>query len=452
MSLNKVTKEVTEMLNKAGFECFLVGGSVRDMLLNVSINDLDFTTSAKPNEIKESFKGFPVFALGEKFGTITVLFESEKVEITTFRSESNFTEKRNELNVQFETSLIKDLERRDFTINAIAFNAITGEFFDPFNGKVDLKNHVIRFVGNPIIRITEDPLRMLRAVRFADKLNSVIEAESFNAIKVHASLIKNVSFERIREELLKMLSLPDCSLSLELLHKTGLLKEIIPELASLEHVEQPKRFHKFKVMHHCFETANNLPNSDPFLRFVGLLHDIGKIKPRLSSPFFPNHEFESEKLFMVIAKRFKLSIDETHKGAFLIKNHMMQFGFPNIIGNKRAHKRILSKMGTNIEFLSDLFKLFNADKEATGKEDFKIEECTRIMKESFNEILTTKEPLNVKDLAIKGTDLINMGLPIDSTLSKTLNLLLDAVIEEKVSNDKLSLLKMVERLIKDGAI
>lgn len=442
MMVNETAKLVCETLQNSHFKGFLVGGSVRDMLLNVPVHDIDITTDAKPCQIKSCFQFFKQFNLGEKFGTITVLFNNEKVEITTFRTESQFTDKRNELNVSFVTSLEEDLKRRDLTVNALALNPITGELIDFFGGKEDLENHIIRFVGIPEDRIREDPLRMLRAIRFSAKLNSVIEPVSFKAIRDNKELIHKVAKERITEELLKILSIKDCFFALENLLNTGLLNEILPELARLERIKQPKRFHKFNVLHHSFMTVLNLPENNSILRLAGLLHDLGKTEARLSSPFFPNHELEGAQIFnRTVTRRLKLSSDQTHKISFLIENHMIQFGFPNIQNNHSAQKRILSRMGENVKHLEDLFLLFNADKEATGKEDIRIEESTKAMHEKLRQILETKEALQVKDLNISGTDLISLGLPIDSTLSKTLKELLEKVLDNSIPNNKEALLK-----------
>jgi tRNA nucleotidyltransferase (CCA-adding enzyme) len=452
MSINNTAKLVCETLQNSDFQGFLVGGSVRDMLLNMPVHDIDITTNAFPCEIKNCFRLFKQFNLGEKFGTITVIVNGEKVEITTFRTESQFTDKRNELNIGFVSNLEEDLKRRDLTVNALALNPCTGELIDLFGGKNDLENHIIRFVGIPEDRIREDPLRMLRAIRFSAKLNSVIESESFNAIRLNKKLIHRVAKERIMEELLKILSIKDCFFALENLLNTGLLNEIIPELARLENIKQPKKFHKFNVLHHSFMTVLNLPENNPILRLTGLLHDLGKTEARLSSPFFPNHELKGTEIFNAVAKRLKLSVKDTHKISFLIENHMIQFGFPNIQNNHNAQKRLLSKMGADIEFLGELFSLFRADKDATGKEDLRIEESTNAMQLKLNAILANKEPLQVKDLAIKGTDLINLGLPLDSTLSKTLKMLLDSVLNGETENTNEALLSKTKSLINSGAI
>jgi len=445
MASNTVIK-VCEQLNSVGFKGFLVGGSIRDILLNVPVHDIDITTDAKPCQIKSCFWLHKQFNLGEKFGTITVLFNGEKVEITTFRTESEFTSKRNELNVSFVTSLEEDLKRRDLTVNALALNPLTGELIDLFGGKNDLDNHIIRFVGNAEERIIEDPLRMLRAIRFASKLNSVIEPISFNAIKTHALLIRNVAFERIKEELFKILSIEDCSLSLLLLEKTGLLMAIIPELAKLSNVEQPKKFHKWNVLHHSFMTVLEIPANKPLLRFAGLLHDIGKTECRTCSPFFPSHEIKGIEIFKVISRRFKLSVEEEHFISFIISNHMIQFGFRNIENNKSAMKRLLSNMGENIRFLEDLFIMFEADKVGTGREDPETTERTKRVHIALNEILANKEPLQVKDLNINGKELLEINIPASKIMGDILNKLLEKVLDNSIPNDKEALLKEAKTL------
>jgi tRNA nucleotidyltransferase (CCA-adding enzyme) len=449
----KTAKAVCELLQKANYEAYLIGGSVRELLLNKIGTDIDICTNALPCRIKSVFWLFPVYNIGEKFGTITVLYNGEKVEITTYRSESQFTDKRNELNIKFESSLKEDLKRRDLTVNAMAFNPCTGELIDFFNGKEDLNNHIIRFVGEPTERIKEDPLRMLRAIRFSAKLNSVIEENSFNAIKQNANLIKNVAYERIKEELLKILSIKDCSFALEYLLKTGILEQILPELSKLERVPQPKKYHKFTVLYHMFNTVLYIPETKPLLRFVALIHDIGKTYMREHSPYFPNHELDGTKLFLNgIAQRFKFSVEETQYISFLMSYHMSQFGFKHVLNNKSAHKRYLSHMEENIKYLDDLFILFNADKEGTGREDDVVKFTTQETYKQLKEIIDNKEPLQIRDLNISGTDLINLGLPIDSTLSNTLKMLLDAVINGDIENTKEALTHKTQMLIQFGAI
>lgn len=453
MSL-QIAKEICEILNKNGFESYLVGGCVRDMLLNVPINDLDLCTNAKPEQIKDIFNklNFKLYTIGEKFGTIAILKDGYKIEITTYRSENNFTDKRNYFNVTFENSLKKDLERRDLTVNSMAFNPINNELIDLFNGKEDLNNHIIKFVGIPSERIKEDPLRMLRAIRFSGKLESFIEYESFKAIKENCSLINKVSNERIKEELLKILSIKDCFFALEYLKNTGILNEILPELSRLDKIKQPKKYHKFNVLYHMFQTVLFIPESKPLLRFCGLIHDIGKTECRINPPYFPQHEIKGERIFKVIAKRFKLSVNETQYISFLISYHMTQFNFPNIQNNTSAYKRYLSKMDDNIKYLDDLFILFKADKDATFIRDDRITIITNYTEKKLKEIINNKEALQIKDLNIKGTDLINLGLPINNTISITLNLLLDFVINGDLENNKEALINQVKAFINDKVI
>jgi tRNA nucleotidyltransferase (CCA-adding enzyme) len=439
----QTAKEICEILQKAKFKAYLVGGCVRDILLNLKPLDIDLTTDATPTEIKELFisKGFKVYAIGEKFGTIAILKDNEKIEITTFRSETDYSDNRHPLNVKFETDIKEDLKRRDLTINAMALNPCDNELIDLFNGKEDLNNHIIKAVGNPTERFKEDALRMLRAIRFSAKLNSIIEINTYNAIKQNSELIKNVAFERIKEELFKILSVKDCYFALDYMLTTGLLNAIIPELAKLKDIKQPRQYHKFNVLYHHFETVLHISEDKPLLRFCALIHDIGKTEMRLNSPYFPNHDIKGNELFLnAIAPRFKLSNEEVNYISFLISYHMTQFNFKNIVNNHSALKRYLSKMDDNIKYLDDLFILFNADKEGTGISDIKLTLTTKETYQKLNEILSNKEALQIRDLNIKGNDLISLGFPIDKTLGLTLKALLDSVINGEITNTKDNLL------------
>ena len=438
MSLN-TAKEICELMHKNGFECFLVGGPVRDVLLGVKPSDLDLCSNAKPEQIKSLFDslGFKLYTVGEKFGTIGILKDSQKIEITTYRSETDYKDFRHPEKVIFETNLNEDLKRRDLTINAMAFNPCNNQLIDLFNGKADLENHIIKAVGNPTERFKEDPLRMLRAIRFSAKFNAIIEPNTLNAIKENSELIKNVAFERIKEELLKILSVKDCYFALEYLLNTGLLNCILPELARLKDVKQPKQYHKFNVLYHMFETVLNIPENKPLLRLTALIHDIGKENMRLSSPYFPNHDLRGNELFInFIAPRFKLSKDETEYISFLILNHMTQFNFKNIVNNKSALLRYLNKMGNNIKYLEDLFMLFNADKLSTGVYEEHIFIITKETERKLKELINNKEAFFIRDLNINGFDLLGLGIPQDKTLSIIQKELLNSVIEGTTPNEK----------------
>jgi tRNA nucleotidyltransferase (CCA-adding enzyme) len=431
MSL-EIAKEICGILHNANYEAYLIGGNVRDILLNVKPSDIDLTTNATPQQIKELFQsqGFKLYTIGEKFGTIAILKDNEKIEITTYRSETEYKDFRHPLTVKFETEIKEDLKRRDFTINAMALNPCNNELIDLFNGKEDLENHIIRCVGNANERFKEDSLRMLRAIRFSAKLNSIIETNTYNAIKENAMLIKEVAYERVKDELLKILSVKDCYFALEYLLSTGILNAIIPELSILKDVKQPKQFHKYNVLYHMFETVMSIPENKPLLRFCALIHDIGKTEMRLCSPYFPNHETKGTELFLnVIAPKFKFSNEETNYISFLISWHMSQFNFKNIINNKSALKRYLHRMGDNIRYLDDLFILFKADKEGTGIRDECLTFTVNKTYENFKEIMNNKEAIQIRDLAINGNDLIDLGVPKNETIGLILKELIDAVIE-----------------------
>jgi len=322
---------VCRILKDNGFGAYIVGGAVRDAIIGTPIADMDVATNATPKQVIKVFEkgGFRVFPVGEKFGTVQVECFQSLVEVTTYRSEGKYTDKRHPDCVKFETELVKDLERRDFTINAIAYDPVSYEVIDPFDGQKDIENGVIRAVGNPEERFREDPLRMLRMCRFAGKLGFVVESKTLQASRILHKLITEIPMERVKDELFKLLQVENLTFSWNYLKNSRLLHDILPELASLEGVEQPREYHRYDVLTHSFLTAQGIPCNEarllrfrntPLLRLAGLLHDVGKTKVNPTPPYFPDHIKDGIKIVRKICKRLKLSNKERVYLEFMVRN------------------------------------------------------------------------------------------------------------------------------------
>lgn len=347
---------------KLGFETYWVGGAVRDMVMGHEISDVDFTTQAKPEEIKRILAkaGLRFFDVGEKFGTIGTILPEGKVEITTFRSESEYKDSRHPKKVKFELDVLKDLQRRDFTVNALLFDPANGEVIDHVGGLADIKRKELKFVGEANKRIKEDPLRLLRAVRFAAKLNFKIA--NLSVVKKNATLIKKTSAERIKEELDKIFGDPNYLAGILLLDATGLLKVLFPEVDNLKKVKQTKLFHaEGSAFQHTTLALEFAKDYDLDLRYAVFLHDIGKVSTgkkvmrngRLHMSFL-GHAQKGAAMFLKISKRLRFSAKQTSKIHYLIFHHM------DLLHLERIYKKTLIKWARK-PYFTDLIRLRIAD-------------------------------------------------------------------------------------------
>ena len=325
---------ITETLQKAGFEAFLVGGCVRDLLRGEKPKDWDVTTNANPEQIVSLF---PKTFYENKFGTVSVVNESavadedetlKNIEITPYRMEAKYSDKRHPDSVSFTNNIENDLKRRDFTINAMALNVVSGEIIDLFDGQKDLKNKLIKAVGNPMDRFSEDALRMIRAVRFATELNFKIEKNTAEAIKNKAGLLDKIAKERIRDEFIKIIMSANPERGMEVLRETGLLKFIMPEIEEGFDIEQNKDHiydvwtHSIKALKHSAD--KNFPLN---IRLAALLHDIGKPKSRRwdenkKDYTFYGHDVIGQKMSVRILARLKFSIKDIDIISKLVRYHL----------------------------------------------------------------------------------------------------------------------------------
>lgn len=464
---NKIPDYVTKVANRLienGYEAYLVGGSIRDIITGKTPDDFDIATNAYPEQITEIFeKSIPT---GAKFGTITVISEDahgEKfdVEVTTYRSEADYVGGRWPSRVEFARSIDEDLSRRDFTINAIALNLDESNNFqivDPFNGLEDINNKVIRAVGNPIDRFEEDGLRAVRACRLASQLNFTIEQATFDAIKQTLHVTKLVSIERFRDELLKLLyKSPKPSVGLRLLKESGILQLFIPELLEGVDVTQPE-FHSDDVFEHSILTVDEAEDS---IKLAALFHDIGK--PRTISKdekgtHFYGHDITGAEITKEVMKRLKfpnIEIDRTYK---LVRWHM--FYYPSADWRKSeeeakgaehgwtdgAIRRLIQNVGGE-EAIDDLLKLRIADQLSNKKYQFDQEELDAITRR-IADVRAKEMALKISDLDITGNDLIeNFNIPAGPIVGQTLKFLLEKVIDEPGLNKKVDLLILAKEYL-----
>lgn len=421
---------------------YLVGGAVRDLLLNKKHFDLDLATEATPSEIKRSLKSLGVrfFDVGEKFGTIGLVLKSGiNLEITTFRKESVYSDLRHPDEVLFVKDPKEDAKRRDFTMNSLFYDLKSRKILDFTGGLPDLRNKKIKFVGFVKNRITEDPLRMLRAVRFAATLNFKIAGNDFREIKKHSKLINKISAERVKAELDKIFSSQDYLRGIEILDQSGLLKEIFPELDALKKVRQSKDFHsEGNAFIHTLRVIEKMRKEDLLMRYCGLFHDIGKIKTakivRRDSKkhiSFYGHAQAGAELFNHIARRLKFPGREKAYISYMILKHM------DLIASDLIQQEKIIKMAQNPHFL-DLIKLRiydNLGSYADSKhQKMKLDEI-RQLKELSRKVLIWQKRL--QNIPLDGDDVLRLrNMKAGKKVGEILELLRIQIASGKIKDRK----------------
>lgn len=427
---------VTDGLQKAGFEAYIVGGCVRDLLSARIPKDWDVTTNATPEEIQSIF---PDTFYENKFGTVGVEnkeTENENlkaIEVTPYRLESAYSDNRHPDEVQFSKNLHDDLKRRDFTMNAIAYDPASGELVDLYDGRGAIKDKMIKAVGDANERFQEDALRILRAVRFSTQHGFVIEAETMKAMGKHVDLLANISAERIRDEFVKMLLAPEPIVGVVMAHKLGILKYIIPELEIGIGVEQNGE-HIYDVWEHNLRTMQHAADKEwPLhIRLAGLLHDIAKPHTREWSKekndyTFYGHDVVGGKLARKICERLKFSAEFTDKIWRLVRYHMFFSDTDQI--TLSAVRRLVAKVGA--ENVWDLIDLRICDRIGMGRPK---EEPYRLRKfESMIEEVM-RDPINVGMLKIDGNRMIEMGEQPGPRMGSALHALLEEVLDDPNKN------------------
>lgn len=431
-------KFIIDNFYKNNFEAFMVGGCVRDSILNNSPKDYDITTSAKPEDTLSLFE--KTIPTGIKHGTVTVLINNNSYEVTTYRTEGNYLDNRRPSSVNFVSDIRDDLSRRDFTINALAYNKSAG-LVDYFNGISDIKNSIIRCVGDADKRFKEDALRMLRAVRFSCQLNFDIEEETYNAILNNHKLIGNISFERIRDELCKILISDNPSKGLILLKDTGLLGIILPEINNLVNFTPKCNNHNNNVFKHTLNVIDNTHNN-LLLRLSALLHDVGKLNTLTHNEngfyYFPNHNIEGSLMTRKILSKLRFDNNTINIVCKLIEHHLVLNA--NYLPTKFEVKKLLNTIGK--EYIYLLFDLQRADINSLDNPKIFLAKVDYI-DNLVSEILSNNEPLKIKDLNISGETLIkSFNLKPGKLIGDILNFLLDKVLENPDLNTRESLLKL----------
>lgn len=431
-------------LVQAGYQAYLVGGSVRDLLIGRKVGDFDVATSARPEEILRVFGARFSVPTGLQHGTITVLAGQppRHVEVTTFRGEGEYLDGRHPSVVKFGATLEEDLARRDFTMNAIAYDPQTRQLIDLHHGQADIARRLVRTVGDPVQRFSEDGLRPMRAVRQATQLGFEVDPPALAAITATLHVFRKVSAERVRDELLKLLVAPQPSRGIELMRQTGLLAEVLPELLPAIGCQQ-NRFHKHDVYQHCLATLDAVP-PDPMLRLAALVHDMGKPAtkaPREDAPdefgFF-KHEYVGADMMAPLAARLRLSRAETDLLVGLVGQHMFFYTPDWTDGTVR---RFVRRVGQDKVPL--LFALREADIMGRGHgEDPQGE--TRELSQRIARVAAADAALRVTDLAIDGRDVMRLlDIPPGRRVGQILDELLERVLDEPQLNERETLETMV---------
>jgi len=450
MNIHPGLKEIAAIFNDSGKEAYLVGGAVRDMLMGKKIHDWDIATDALPEEVTAIVKraGGKVIPTGIKHGTVTVFYKKHNAEVTTFRLESGYSDGRRPDKIEYTSDIEEDLSRRDFTMNAIALRLPNGDVADPFGGSKDIKAKIIRCVGNAAERFGEDGLRPLRAVRFAAQLGFQIEQNTLDAIPGALPVSAKVSWERVRDEIDKILASPLPSCGFRLMEKTGLLGLFIGELAACRGIEQ-KGFHQFDVLDHSlfacdYAAAKNYPHE---LRLAALFHDVGKPAARSLDGTgvwtFYRHEEKSEAMCRAILNRLRYPNAVIEKACHLVKEHMF---FYTDDWSDAAVRRFIARIGeANLE---DIYRLRRADAYGFSGEEpdsrFLVQLIDRV-----NKVLSNSRAFTIKDLAVGGNDLMTINIPGGKIMGYILNELLETVLDDPAQNTQEKLLEIAKNIFKE---
>lgn len=439
IQLPEKVHKIIDTLEEAGFEAYAVGGCVRDSILGREPDDWDITTSAKPEEMKRLFPR--TVDTGIKHGTVTVLLGGEGFEVTTYRIDGTYEDGRHPSEVTFTSNLKEDLLRRDFTFNAMAYNERSG-LVDLYGGLADIDKQVIRCVGDAVERFEEDALRMLRAVRFSAQLGYRIDEVTGEAVKALAPNLQKISAERIRVELVKLVTSPHPDY-LRTAYELGITAQVLPEFDLC--METPQR-HR----HHCYDVGEHILHSmlgvepDKVLRLGMLFHDIGKPQTLTVDPdgttHNKRHPLEGEKITRKVMRRLKFDNDTTDKVTKLVLYHDYDIA-PTEAGVRRAVNRI----GEDI--FPMIFTVRRAD--IAAQSDYMREEKlakVAYIEKLYREVLARRDAVTLKDLAISGNDLIAGGMPPGRQIGETLSALLERVLDDPSLNTREILLKLYKEV------
>lgn len=439
LTIKPEANHIIHRLQAHGYEAFAVGGCVRNALLGLCPHDWDICTNAKPDEMRAVFSDYVTHDFGLKHGTLVVMMGEEPYEVTTYRVDGVYADNRHPEQVSFTDNLTLDLSRRDFTVNAMAYNDEQG-FVDPFSGREDLKNGILRCVGNPDKRFNEDSLRIMRGVRFAATYGFAVEQETAAAIHRNAALLHRIAAERIRVELTGAV----CGEHVVPVFAEfrDVLATVIPELREAFDFEQKNKHHCYDVWEHILHAVAAI-GRDPLLRVTMLLHDIGKPRActtdKYGSRHFKGHQQISADMASVILKRMTFPNAFTADCLHLIIAHDIRFD-----GTQRQVKRVLQKLGE-----ANMRRLFAVQRADIGAQsDYRRAEklaAVAMAERQFEELVRSRACVALRDLAVNGSDLMAIGYQEGRAVGTALNRLLDAVIDGQLPNEREKLLRAAEQ-------
>lgn len=441
--LSRREKEILERLTSAGYEAFFVGGCVRDALMMEigieidGIGDVDVTTSALPQETKKVFADMATVDTGIKHGTVTVLIDHVPVEVTTYRTDGQYSDARHPDSVRFVQTVEEDLARRDFTMNAIACD-LEGNVIDPYGGLNDIKKNVICAVGDPDVRFEEDALRIMRGLRFAAVLGFEIEPETEAAMFEKRGLLAAISVERIFAEFKKLV----CGKAAPAVIRkyVDILGVVIPELAAMKDFHQHNSYHKYDVLEHCvraMEVVETTPENKTYMKIAALFHDIGKpetfFMDNKGIGHFYGHPARGEEIIVRLMKRLKADNAMSERIRVLVKRHDLLFD-----KDPKLLKRWMNRLGPDV--LLEILEIKLADNIGTGNMSEELGQKFREIRQMINDILVSEDCFSLKDLTVNGRDLIAAGVPAGPAVGEKLQMLLEKVIDGEVQNERDALL------------
>lgn len=434
-------KDIISTLESSGFEAYVVGGCVRDSIMGINPHDWDICTSATPPQIIECFRTKRIIETGLKHGTVTIINDGDQYEVTTFRIDGEYSDNRHPDHVIFTTSIEEDLSRRDFSMNAMAYNDRIG-LVDPFGGSRAINNREIVCVGNPDDRFNEDGLRIMRALRFASVYDFTIDSETSNSIHKYCHLLDNISVERIQSELSRMLL--GRNILNVLLEYKDVISVIIPELIPCIGFEQNNPYHQYTVYDHIAHAVDNYHGNELVVKLALLLHDIGK--PRCYTEderggHFHGHGVPSHDIADNVMQRLRFDNRTRHAVTDLVLYHDSV-----IEPTPKTVRRWLNKIGK--ELFSQLLDIRMADikAHAEGTQESRIERCNAL-RMIMNDVVAQEQCFSLKNMNVSGDDIISIGVPEGKEVGRILKLLLDEVISGTLENDREVLLSRASCLI-----
>lgn len=451
-SINKNAIKIIELLHNHGYEAYLVGGCVRDILLELEPHDWDICTNATPTEIMNCLHSNRImhYEPGLDFGTITAILNGEEFEVTTYRKETGYADNRHPDKIEFTQSLQEDLCRRDFTINAMAFDVVNNKLVDPFGGHIDLDNRILRTVGNPNDRFSEDALRILRAIRFAIRFNMNIENSTEYAMIRLLDNLDSISKERVTQELEKMLTSGN-SVTKYFLEYSCIIAKIIPEIGECIGFEQNNKYHKHNVYEHMLAVVDLCKSNDFIIKLSALLHDIGKPKAYTTDTdgnghFYGHPEISYEICQEIVDKRLVLTKEQREELLTLVKYHDL-----NVRRTTKSLKRAMRTLGE--EIIDKWFILKQADVDdhinldIIGRDEYGWRHTSEL-KQIKDEIIASEQCFSLSKLAVNGRDIMGeLGIKPGKQVGKILATLLEEVIDEKIVNDYDILIKRAGEII-----